>query len=61
MVSLYICSRGKPSSSSMGEDTLGPVKVLCPSIREYLGQEAGVGVLGSRGSGEGIRDIWRGN
>ena len=38
----------------MGEDTLGPVKVLCPSIREYLGQEAGVGVLGSRGMGKGI-------
>jgi hypothetical protein len=33
----------------MGREALGPVKVLCPSI----GQEAGVGGLGSRESAEG--------
>jgi hypothetical protein len=33
----------------MGGEALGPVKVLCPSIGEFLGQEAGVGGLGSRG------------
>jgi hypothetical protein len=27
----------------------GPVKVLCPSIGDCQGQEAGVGGLGSRG------------
>jgi hypothetical protein len=43
----------------MGGEALGPVKVLCPSIREYLGQEAGMGRLGSRGSGERIGDFWR--
>jgi hypothetical protein len=36
----------------MGGEALGPVKVLCPSIGECLGQKAGVGGLGSRGSGE---------
>jgi hypothetical protein len=45
------------------ERPLGPVKALCLSIGEYLGQEAGVGGLVSRGRGEGIgrRDLWRGN
>ena len=38
----------------MGGDALGPVKVLCPSIGECQGQEAGVGGLGSRGSREGL-------
>ena len=32
--SSYICSRGWPSWSSMGEEALGPVKDLCPSIGE---------------------------
>ena len=45
----------------MGGKALGPVKVLCPSIGECLGQEMGVGGLGSRGSGERIGDFWRGN
>jgi hypothetical protein len=36
----------------MGGEALGPVKVLCPSIGGCLGQEAGVGGLGSRGRGE---------
>ena len=34
----------------MGGEALGPVKVLCPSIGECQGQEAGVGGLVSRGS-----------
>ena len=38
----------------MGGEVLGPVKVLCTSIRECMGQEAGVGGLVSRGNGEGI-------
>jgi hypothetical protein len=45
----------------MGEETLGPVKVLCPSIGEYKGQEAEVGGLVIRGRGEGIEGFWRGN
>jgi hypothetical protein len=36
----------------MGEEALHPVKVLCPSIGEGQGQEAGVGELVSRGRGE---------
>jgi hypothetical protein len=31
-----------PSQSSMGGEALGPVKVLCPSIGDCQGQEAGV-------------------
>jgi hypothetical protein len=38
----------------MGGEALGPLKVLCPSIGECQGQEAGVGGLGSRGREEGI-------
>jgi hypothetical protein len=45
----------------MGGETLGLVKVLCPSIGECQGQEAGVGELVSRGSREEIGDFWRGN
>jgi hypothetical protein len=45
----------------MGEEALGPVKVLCSSIRECLGQEAGVGGLGNRGRGDRIGDFQRGN
>ena len=41
----------------MGGQTLGPVKVLCPSIGECLGQEAGVGGLGSRGNGGEDREF----
>jgi hypothetical protein len=37
------------------------VKVLCPKIGECQAQELGMGGLGSRGSGEGIRDFRRGN
>jgi hypothetical protein len=34
-----ICSRGWPTQSSMGEEALGPVKALCPSIGDCQGQE----------------------
>jgi hypothetical protein len=37
----------------MGREALGPVKVICPSIRECQGQEDGVSGLVSRGRGEG--------
>jgi hypothetical protein len=33
-------------------EALGPVKVLCPSVGECQGQEAGMGGLVSRGKGE---------
>ena len=45
----------------MGGEALGPVMVLCPSIGEYLGQEARVCGLGSIGRGEVIGDYQRGN
>jgi hypothetical protein len=48
-----ICSRGWPSWSSVGGEGLGPVKVLCPSIRKCQGQEVGVSGLVCRGRGEG--------
>jgi hypothetical protein len=47
-----ICSRGSPSRPSPEGEALGLVKVLCPSIGECQGQEAGVG--GEQGEGEGI-------
>ena len=37
--SSYICSRGWSSQSSMGGETLGPVKALCPNIGECQDQE----------------------
>jgi hypothetical protein len=45
----------------VGGEALGPVKVLCPSIGEYQGQEEGVGGLGSRGRRERLGDFQRGN
>ena len=43
--------------SSMGEEALGPVKVLCPSIEECQGQEwEWVGWV-SRHSGKEIGDL----
>jgi hypothetical protein len=45
----------------MGGEDLGPVKLLCPSIRECQDQEAGGGALGSKARGEGIGDFQRGN
>jgi hypothetical protein len=44
----------------MGGEALGPVKVLCPSVGECQGQEAGVGGLGSRGRGGGNRGFSEG-
>jgi hypothetical protein len=38
----------------MAGEALGLMKVLCPSIGDCQGQEAGVGGLGSRGREEGI-------
>jgi hypothetical protein len=43
------------------EEALGPGKLLCHSIGECQGQEAGVGGLGSKGRGEEIGDFRRGN
>jgi hypothetical protein len=45
----------------MGEEALGPVKVICPSIGDCQGQEVGVGGLVSSGRGKGIRGFQRGN
>jgi hypothetical protein len=36
----------------VGEETLGPVKALCPSVGESQGQEARVGGLVSMGRGK---------
>jgi hypothetical protein len=52
-VSSCICSRGWPHQPSLGREALGLEKIICPSIGECWGQEAGMGVLGSR-VGEGI-------
>jgi hypothetical protein len=38
----------------VGGEALDPVKVLCSSIGECQGQEAGVGGLGNRERREGI-------
>jgi hypothetical protein len=43
----------------MGGESFGSVKVLCPSIGECQGQEAGVGGLVSRGRREGM-GVFRG-
>jgi len=56
-----ICSKGWSSQSSTGGEALGPMKVICPSIGDCQGQEAGVGGLVSRGKGERIGGFWRGN
>ena len=40
----------------MGGEALGPVKVQCPSTRECLSQEVGLGGLVSREREEGIED-----
>jgi hypothetical protein len=42
------------------EERPGPVKVLCPSVGECQGQEAGVGGLVSRGRGNGMGVFFRG-
>jgi hypothetical protein len=45
----------------MGEEALGPVKVLCPSVVECQGQEVRMVGLGSRERVDGIWAFWRGN
>jgi hypothetical protein len=47
----------------MGGEVLGPVEVLCPSVGECQGQEAGIGGLVSRRREEGLggRGFQRGN
>jgi hypothetical protein len=45
----------------MGGETLGPVKVLCPSVGECQGQEEGVGGLVSRGRVEEMERAWSRN
>jgi hypothetical protein len=47
-----ICSRGWPSRSSMGEEALGSVKALCPSVEECKGREVGEGTPSEK-QGEG--------
>jgi hypothetical protein len=51
-VSSCVCSRRWPNRPSLGGEALGLAKIICPSTREYQGQEAGVG-----GLGEGIGDF----
>jgi hypothetical protein len=46
---------------SVGREALGLKKILVPSVGKCQVQEVGVNGLGSRGSGEGIRDFWREN
>jgi hypothetical protein len=45
----------------VGGEALGSVKILCPSIENCQGQEAGVGGLVSRGRGRKIGKFCRGN
>ena len=59
-VSSYICSRGWPSHPSMRGEALGSVKVLCSKIGEFQVLQAGVGRLGSWGSGTGDRGFSEG-
>jgi hypothetical protein len=42
----------------MGGEALGLVKIICPSTREWQGQEVGVGRLGNR-EGVGYKGLWR--
>jgi hypothetical protein len=51
--SSYIHSRGWPNrhQSSTGGGALGPVKILCSSVGECQGQEAGMSRLVGRGRG----------
>jgi hypothetical protein len=45
----------------VGGETLGLVKIICPSIGGFQGQKAEVGGLVSRGREEEIEDFQRGN
>jgi hypothetical protein len=44
----------------MGGEALGLAEILSPNIWECQGQEMEIGMLGSRGHGEGISDFQRG-
>jgi hypothetical protein len=65
--SSYICSRGWPYLASMGIEALGPLKARCPSVGKHQGSNAGVGEwvgehpYRSRGRGDKIRSLLRGN
>jgi hypothetical protein len=56
-----LCSRGWPCGTANGGEALGPEKALCPSVGEFENREAEVGVLVSRGKGDGIGGFQRGN
>jgi hypothetical protein len=47
----YVAENGLVTS--LGGDALGPVKILCASIGDCQGQEAGEDGLMSRGRGKG--------
>ena len=55
-VSTCICRRGWPRWPSMGGETLGLAKIICPSTGEWQGQEVRVGGLRSRAV-EGYRGL----
>jgi hypothetical protein len=40
----------------MGGEALGPLKILCPSIGDFHGQEAGMGGLGEGESDRGFSE-----
>jgi hypothetical protein len=54
-----MCNRGWPSQSSMGGEALGPVKALCPSVKEMPGSENRCGQVGEREEGEWIGGFQR--
>jgi hypothetical protein len=41
----------------MGGEALVIAKLICPSIREYQGQEVGVGALGRRAGGRVLQAL----
>ena len=45
----------------MGEKALGPVKALCPSVGECLGQEVEVDGWLNKGRWDGIGGFWKEN
>jgi hypothetical protein len=55
--SSFLCSRWWPSWTSMGGETLGIVKIICPSTEECQGQGVGVCELG-RKVGRVYRGLW---
>jgi hypothetical protein len=58
---VYIAEGVCPCRTSIGGETLGPVKARCPSIGECQDMEAGVGGLVSRRREYGIGAFWRAN